>query len=46
LIEFRKFFAQDEVLIASEFWDYLSGSDNTMEEILDIIAETVAKVRS
>ena len=45
LIEFKKFFAQDEVLIASEFWDFLSGSENTMEEILDVIAETVAQVR-
>ena len=46
LIEFKKFFAQDEVLIASEFWDFLSGSENTMEEILDVIAETVTLVRS
>lgn len=45
LIEFKKFFAQNEVLIASEFWDFLSGSTNTMEEILDIITETVAQVR-
>jgi len=45
LIEFKKFFAQDEVLIASEFWDFLSGSQNTMEEILEIISETVIKVR-
>lgn len=46
LIEFKKFFAQNEVLIASEFWDFLSGSQNTMEEILDVIAETVSQVRS
>ena len=46
LIEFKKFFAQDEVLIASEFWDYLSGGENTMEEILDVIAETVAQIRN
>ncbi len=45
LIEFKKFFAQDEILIASEFWDFLSGSNNTMEEILDVIAETVIKIR-
>ncbi len=45
LIEFKKFFAQDEVLIASEFWNFLSGSKNTMEEILDVITETVAQVR-
>ena len=46
LIEFKKFFAQNEILIASEFWDYLSGSRNTMEEILDVITETVAQVRN
>jgi len=46
LIEFKKFFAQEEVLIASELWDFLSGGKNTMEEILDIISETVIKVRA
>ena len=46
LIEFKKFFAQNEVLIASEFWDFLSGSKNTMEEILDVIVETVTQIRS
>lgn len=45
LIEFKKFFAHDEVLIASEFWNFLSGSENTMEEILDVITETVAQVK-
>ncbi|PIQ68299.1 MAG: hypothetical protein COV91_04860 [Candidatus Taylorbacteria bacterium CG11_big_fil_rev_8_21_14_0_20_46_11] len=45
LIEFKKFFTPDEVLIASEFWDFLSGSRNTMEKILDVITETVAQVR-
>lgn len=46
LIEFKKFFAHDEVLIASEFWDFLSGGQNAMEEILDVITETVLQVRS
>lgn len=46
LIEFKKFFAHEEVLIASELWDFLSGSQNTMEEILDVITETVLQVRS
>lgn len=45
LIEFKKFFAQNEVLIASEFWDFLSGSENTMEEILDVMAEIVTRVK-
>jgi hypothetical protein len=46
LIEFKKFFDPAEVLIASEFWDFLSGGENTMEEILSVIADTVSKVRS
>jgi hypothetical protein len=41
LIEFKKFFSPDEILIASELWDHLSGQENTMEEILQITAETV-----
>lgn len=45
LIEFRKFFAEDEVLIAGELWDLLSGSRGTMNSILDIIVETVARIR-
>ena len=45
LIEFKKFFAHEEILIASELWDFLSNGKKTMEEILDIIAETVLKVR-
>ncbi|OGI78654.1 hypothetical protein A3C57_01925 [Candidatus Nomurabacteria bacterium RIFCSPHIGHO2_02_FULL_33_12] len=45
LIEFKKFFAEDEILIASEFWDFLSGSKNTMEEILGVISETVSQIR-
>lgn len=41
LIEFKKFFAEEEILIADELWDYLSGTKNTMQEILDTIRETV-----
>ena len=33
----NKFFAPNETLVASELWDFLSGEENTMEEILDII---------
>jgi hypothetical protein len=36
-VNFSKYFAEDEVLLASEFWDYISGSANTMETILEII---------
>jgi Type II restriction endonuclease, TdeIII len=41
LIEFKKFFSPEEVLIGSELWNYLSGQQNTMESILDIIKSTV-----
>lgn len=41
LIEFKKFFHQDEILIASELWNHLSGQKNTMEEIFEIIKETI-----
>lgn len=45
LIEFKKFFDPSEVLIGCELWDHLSGSKNTMEEVLDIIRSTVKKIR-
>ncbi len=45
LIEFKKFFSPDEVLIGPELWDYLSKSENTMEEILDTIAEVIEKLK-
>ncbi|MGI9107263.1 MAG: TdeIII family type II restriction endonuclease [Pyrinomonadaceae bacterium] len=41
LIEFKKFFSPEEILIASEFWDHLSGELNTMDQLLEIVAETV-----
>ena len=45
LIEFKKFFACEEVLIAGELWDFLSGNQGTMNDILNVIAETVCQVR-
>lgn len=36
-IDFRKYIAKDEVLLAAEFWDFLSGETETMKGILDII---------
>lgn len=36
-VNFSKYFDEDEVLLASEFWDYISGTSNTMETILEII---------
>ena len=37
LVEGHKFLASEEVLLASELWDYLSGAPHTMEQILEII---------
>ena len=42
LIEFEKFFDPEEVLLGPELWNHLSGQQNTMDEILEIIRETVA----
>ena len=44
LIEFKKFFSPEEVLIASELWDHLSGHSHTMDEIFEIITKTIEKV--
>ncbi len=37
LVDGSKYFALDEVLLADELWDFLSGDTNTMEQILEII---------
>ncbi len=37
IINMNKYFAHNETLIASELWDMLSGSTETMEQILTII---------
>ncbi len=42
LIEFKKFFSEEEVLIADELWDYLSGTKNTMNQIIEVIRDTIA----
>ncbi|MEJ7421625.1 TdeIII family type II restriction endonuclease [Staphylococcus haemolyticus] len=36
-VEFNKFIDKNELLLASEFWNHLSGEKGTMEEILNII---------
>lgn len=46
LIEFKKFFAPEEVLIADELWNFLSGNQETMGDILDVIEKTALQVRS
>ena len=40
----KKFFSPEEVLIASELWDHLSGHSHTMDEIFEIITKTIEKV--
>lgn len=37
IINMNKFFAANEVLLASELWDSLSGESSTMEQLLQII---------
>lgn len=37
IINMNKYFAPNETLVANELWDFLSGQENTMEEILEII---------
>ena len=36
-VGFKKYFNPDEILLADELWSYLSGKENTMEEIIRII---------
>lgn len=43
IIDGDKYFASDEVLLASELWNFLSGDRNTMEHILDIINKIATK---
>lgn len=37
LVEAEKFVAEDDFLIADEFWSFLASSNNAMSDILDII---------
>jgi hypothetical protein len=37
IINMNKFFDHEETLVASELWDFLSGDENTMKEIIGII---------
>ena len=37
LIEFSKYFSMNEFLIANELWDFLSGKEKTMYQLLEII---------
>lgn len=36
-INFRKYFAEDEILLSTELWNFLSNETKTMESILQII---------
>jgi len=37
LVEFKKYFSPEEVLLAAELWDRLAKENKTMEKILEII---------
>ncbi|MDR1582176.1 MAG: TdeIII family type II restriction endonuclease [Prevotellaceae bacterium] len=37
IINMNKYFAHEETLVASELWSFLSGEENTMEELLEVI---------
>ena len=37
IINMTKFFDPDETLVAKELWNFLSGENNTMEKIIEII---------
>lgn len=43
IIDGNKYFAVDEILLANELWDLLSGSNDTMESILEIINKIATK---
>ena len=43
-VDFRKYFSESEFLLSSELWDYLSGTPQTMETILEII-NSIANVK-
>lgn len=36
-VDFKKYFALNEFLLADELWNFLSGDTNTMQQLLDII---------
>ncbi|MCK6466872.1 MAG: TdeIII family type II restriction endonuclease [Candidatus Brocadia sinica] len=36
-VGFRKYFSENEFLLASELWDFLSGDTDTMQQLIDII---------
>jgi len=46
LVEFKKFFSPEEVLLSSELWNHLSGQEDTMEQILKAISDTVRRVKT
>ena len=46
MVEFKKFFSPEEVLLSSELWNHLSGQEDTMEQILKAISDTVRRVKT
>lgn len=41
LIEFGKFFDTQEILLGPELWNFLSGHEQTMENLLSLVEETI-----
>lgn len=39
VVDLKKYFHEDEILLSEELWDRLSGESNTMEKILGIIRD-------
>ncbi|OGJ55458.1 hypothetical protein A3D88_04330 [Candidatus Peribacteria bacterium RIFCSPHIGHO2_02_FULL_52_16] len=45
LIGGKNYYANEEFMIGSELWDFLSGEKNTFEKILKIIEEVVVEIK-
>ncbi len=36
-VDFKKFFAKEEVLLGEELWSFLSGDKDTMKQLIELI---------
>ena len=36
-VDFKKFFAEDEILLGEELWSFLSGEKDTMKQLIELI---------
>lgn len=46
LIDFKRYFSPDEILLGPELWNHLSGTTHTMEELIDLAECAAATVAS